>query len=291
MRRSRRKNNLLKLVSLFTFLVVSVGGLAFVMFDIAGRPTPDSYGCYSGIEQANTIVFVDPSAPRWNEVQARSLRNRLDEIYRSLSLNEKLSVYTTEGDVVASGSLKPRFHICGQAQSAADLEAIGAASASDEYLAKQRERLYEKQLAPQLDQLLSLTPPEERQQNYQSPILETIQSLSRLREMKPGSRLIIVSDLIQNSDSVQFCRTQNDMPPFDVFKKRSAYQRRLKPQSLEGVEVEILYLQRRGLGRGELAHCYSEEEMRTFYEDYFADNGVTGINFVRIRDGYTGASL
>lgn len=287
-RRSRKKSNLPKLLGLSTFLAIATGGLGFAMLQSAGLPTPDAYGCYAGVEQANTLVFIDSSEPRWNEGQARSLRNRLDEIYGALSFNEKLSVYTTEGDVVASGSLKPRFHVCGSARTANDLEAIGGAAASEGYLAKQRERLYEKRLAPQLDQLLTLTPPEERRQTSQSPVLETIQSLSRLPEVKPGSRLIVISDLIQNSDSFQFCRTQNDMPPFSILKNRSVYLKRLKPRSLEGVEVEILYLQRHGLGQGELAHCYGEEEIRKFFEDYFSDNGVTELNFVRIRDGYTG---
>lgn len=286
MRRRNQHNNMSKLLALSGALALCIGGLIFAALQAYDTRTPDKMGCFADLSQPQTVVFVDASEPRWNEEQRRSLRRYFDEQYNGLTFNERLSVYTTEGDVI-SDIMPPRFHICGQAKTAPELEAIGAQGGTAGYLQKQRQHLYEKVLAPQLDRLLSLTPDDARRQSSQSPILEQVKSLSR--KLKPGSRLMIISDLIQNSDSVQFCRVHNDMPPFADFKKRQVYLSRLKPQSLEGVEVEILMLQRPGYGQTGLGFCRDEEELRDFWRGYFMDNGVSDPRFIRIRHGYVEA--
>ena len=282
--RRRSKHNMPKLLALAGALALCIGGLIFAALQAYGARTPDKMGCFSDLSQLQTILFVDASEPRWNEEQRRSLRHYFDELYNSLAFNERLSFYTTEGDVI-SDIMPPRFHICGQARTAAELEAVNAQGGTAGYLQKQHERLYKHVFAPQLDGLLSLKPDEARRQSSQSPVLEQVKSLSR--KLKLGSRLILASDLIQNSDSAQFCRVQNDMPPFADFKKRRVYLSRLKPEPLEGVAVEVLMLQRAGYGQTGLGFCRDEEELRDFWRDYFLDNGAASVRFIRIRHGYT----
>ncbi len=264
-------------------LAACTGGLGYVGFQSYGKPVADAYGCFDAVPQPRTVAFIDASEPRFNEEQARSLRTYFDQVYETLGFNERLSIVTSEGDQVSSVTA-PRFHVCGQATSPAQLEAIGAAGAQTGYLKKQKERLYEKLVAPELTALLSIDPGEKRRQLYQSPVMEMIGDISRRPDLKPGGRIILVSDLIQNSDSAQFCRTQNDMPRFSVFKQRPVYAR-LKPKSLEGVEVEVLMIQRLGYGRNGLKYCASEDELIAFWRDFFADNGAAA-RFIRIRHGH-----
>jgi hypothetical protein len=188
-------------------LAACASGLGFIGFQSYGKATADAHGCFYEAPQPQSFVLVDASEPRFNDEQAQSLPIYFDRLYETLGFNERLSFVTTEADQVASVA---RLHVRGQATDPAQLEAIGAASAQAGYLKKQQRRLYEKIVAPEFEALLSADPGEKRRQLYQSSILEMIADLSRLPDAKPGSRIIIVSDLIQNSDSAQFCRTRNE---------------------------------------------------------------------------------
>ena len=282
MRRHTRKQ-LPKLIGYGAALTVCAAGFAYAALQSWGKAVPDEHGCFTDVPRRHVLVLVDGSEPRWNEEQARSLRRYFDRLYEGLDFNERLSVFTSEGDQVASVAA-PRFHVCGPARTPEELTAAGAEPAQAGYLKRRRARLHAKVLAPALEALLTAEPDERRRQRRQSPVLELIADLSRLPALTPGSRLIIVSDLIQNSDSARFCRRQNHMPRFSVFKKRRIYGR-LKPQSLAGVQIEVLLLQRPGYGKGALRFCYSEEELTTFWREYFRDNGAGDARFIRIRHG------
>ncbi|MCU7805673.1 MAG: hypothetical protein KZQ96_21005 [Candidatus Thiodiazotropha sp. (ex Lucinoma borealis)] len=283
MKRSIRKQ-LPKRITYGVILSICLAGLGYASFEAMSTRAPDALGCFDGLEQTQTIVWVDASAPRWNEAQFRSLRRYFDQLYLNLGFNERLSVYSSEGDRVSS-ILQPGFSVCGQASRPEQLEAINAQGGQPGYLKKQRQRLYDNVLAPEVDALLAIEPDEARRQLYQSPILEQLAGLSRQGRLKPGTRLIIISDLIQNSESGQFCRSQNHMPRFAAFEQRRIYQQRLKPESLEGVEVEVLMIQRQGYGRAGLRYCRDEEEIKGFWRDYFKVNGVEELRFTRIRQG------
>jgi len=286
--RRRKRKNAARLATYASVLAVCVGGLGVAALQSYGKAVPDRLGCFEAADRSQTIVLFDASEPRFNDEQARSLRRYFDGLYDSLGFNERLSVITSEGDQVGSVA-RLRFEICGQATNPEQLEAIGAQAGQAGYLKKQRARLYDKVLAPQLGALLSTDPNETRRQLHQSPILELIADLSRPGQLKPGTRLVIVSDLIQNSDRAQFCRVKGAMPRFLSFEKKDIYRERLKPGSLEGVQVEVLMLQRYGYGQGDLSYCRDEEELKTFWRDYLIANGVQAPRFVRIRMGIAGS--
>ncbi|KPF78328.1 hypothetical protein IP88_04010 [alpha proteobacterium AAP81b] len=78
----------------------------------------------------------------------------------------------------------------------------------------------------------------------QSPIFESVQSAALTELQKPGregipKRLIIASDLLQNTQELSFYR---DLPSEDVFLRSDAFRRRRT--DLRGVEVELWQLQR-----------------------------------------------
>ena len=286
MKRRYHANNALKLTGLSFALAIAIGGLGYATWQSMSKETADEFGCFSTAHQRQTIVLVDVSEPRFNEEQSRSLHRYFDQLYKGLGFNEKLSIITTGEDQIGSIPA-PRIHVCGQATNATQLEEVNADGASEGFLAKQKERLNQKEYLPVINTILSPNSDQREQQLYQSPVMEMIQSIRRFQSLQAGDRLIIISDLIQNSDSVQFCRTQNDMPSFSEFVKRPIYAR-LKPDSLEGIEVEVLMLQRTGYGRSDYAFCRSEEELRRFWQDYLVSNGVTNPNFIRIRHGIVG---
>ncbi len=286
MRRRKQNKDLLKIIMLSVVLIACIGGFGYTAFNTMGQATADQYGCFDDAEQRHTFVLFDASEPRLNVQQHRSVRQYMDDLYANLGFNERLSFITTEGDQVSSVP-KARFHVCGAANRSEDLDDIGAQSASTGYLKKQKQRLYDKVYAPQIEAMLSPTPDEIRRQVSQSPVLEMIKNVSNMRDFTPGSRLIVLSDMLQNSDSAQFCVRQNHMPSFRIFREKKIYQQRLVPRSFEGVEVMTLLLQRYGYGQGFLRYCKNEEELTTFWRDYFIGNGAINPEFIRIRDGHT----
>ena len=285
-RRKRRtqRNNKMKIGAAAVGVAVCTLAFTTIAVNSMNVVTPNEHGCFEGTEQSETLVLVDVSG-RWNAEQGRSLRRYFDGLYDGLSFNEALSFYTSEGDMIGS-VMTPRFHVCGQAEHPDELKAINAESGNAGYLKKQKQRVYEKVLAPQLDALLSDRPDTPRLQRHQSPVLEMIADLSR-KNMKHGNRFVIVSDLIQNSDSARFCTVKGDMPRFSAFKMREIY-RHLKPESLEGIKIDLLMLQRSGYGHKDiLPYCRSEGELRSWWVDYFESNGASA-NVIRIRHGYAG---
>ena len=286
---SRRKKNqdLPKIIILRAVLVACTGAMGYAAFSIFGQPTPDQYGCFEGIKQRNTFVLFDASEPRLNVEQHRSVRHYLDELYANLEFNERLSFITAEGDQISSAP-KARFHVCGTAKTPDDLKNIAAQSASTGFLRKQKQRLYENVYAPQVDAMLSPTPDESRKQVSQSPMLEMVKNVSHMKNFVPGSRLILLSDLLQNSETAQFCIKQNQMPPFRIFRKQESYLQRLMPHALEDIDVTVLLLQRYGYCHPSfLKYCKNEEELTTFWRDYFTGNGAVKPVFIRIREGHT----
>lgn len=281
----RLRKQLPALLGMGSVLTACIVGLGYMGVQAYGKVTADAYGCYADAPQRQTFVLFDTSEPRFNEEQARSLRSYFDRLYDGLSFNERLSVFTSEGDQIASVA-RPRFSLCGQAVAPEELVAAGAVAAEKGYLRKARQRLHQQVLAPELDTLLARDVPESRAQNHQSPILEMIADISRRPDLRPGSRLIVISDLLQNSDTARFCSRRGDMPRFAVFAKRPVFER-VRPRALAGVDVEVLMLQRYGYGQPGIAYCRDEEELRAFWRDYFVGAGAGAPNFVRIRMGLT----
>ena len=282
MRRRSRQNNLPKVIALSSAIALGTAGLGYITLQSMGKPTQDHFGCYEGFEQAQTVVLFDVSEPKFNDEQARSIQRYFKQLYNNdLQFNERLSIVTTAEDQVGSIP-KPSFQICGQSTNVQELEAIGAEVASQGYLAKQKERLYEKILAPALHEIVS--PDTKSRQRYQSPVLEMVAGIRRFHPLNPGDRLVIVSDLIQHSNALQFCKSQNHMPPFSTFKNKSVYSR-LRPASLEDIDINVLMIERFSYGVGDLSFCYNFGEIRQFWFDYFVANGAESPEIIQIRHG------
>ncbi|GAB4182368.1 MAG: hypothetical protein Tsb002_03560 [Wenzhouxiangellaceae bacterium] len=272
-----------KLLAYAIGIALSVGGLGYAALSAFGKPLPDALGCYSAALQAQRIVFIDASEPRWNSQQAQAMHSYMDQLWRDLAFNERLSVYTTESEVNHS-IIRPRFEVCGQATDPLELEAIGAQSATPGYLHKQKQRLYAQKLLPQMAAILSTAPSEERRQRRESPLFEVLQDISKT--LRQGARITVFSDQIQNSEAAQFCQVANDLPTFANFTKRPEYQL-VKPRDFRNASIELLLIQRDGYGQQQLEHCSGEAELVRFWRDYYQGNGAAEVFVTRIRRGFT----
>lgn len=285
-RRSRRSRHSItaKAAGYFAFTLLSIGGLGYAALDQYGQPTADEFGCYQSEDQTQSFVFFDASEPRFNDQQRRSLQNYFEFLFENIPFNEKLSFISTEGHQVAS-FVKPAFHLCGPARGSSDIENIGGKPVDTEYLKKQRQRVYEEQYIPYIVKLIAEDLPDNQRQTQQSPVLESIAAISKMDGFGPGARLTLAGDLLQSSDLARFCVIKNDMPPYPIFRQRAAFSH-LKPNSLAGVAIHILLIQRDGFGSGFLRYCSSEDEVIRFYRDFFEANGTSDVSITRIRIGH-----
>lgn len=272
----RQQKEQLRIALFSLILAVSTAGLGYAAHQLMGQPVADELGCFLEAEGPRTSVVVDVSEPRFSVIQARSLRHYFDQLYDRLRFSEHLQVFTTEGDRVAA-VVDASFEICGQTTDPRQLESIGLSAVQSGYLKREKDRLHEKLLTPELDSLLTLTPDASRQQLVGSPILEMIAASLRASNLTHGDRFVLISDLINNSSVGRFCSAKNDMPRYENFKKRREY-RRIQPPAINGVEVEILMLVRPGYEQ----HCQSEDELSQFWEEYFYDHGASHVQLIRL---------
>lgn len=281
-RRKRRKQK--KSVSLVLPGLLGSASLAalavfgFIAYADINTLKPDEMGCFDLPDQASTTVLVDSSSPHMDKVQGADFIRAIKRVYDDMHGNEKLQIINTELDQIGSIP-NPVISVCAPAKLPVELEAIGASVPTQAFLDRAREQVFETKILPALEAMASESA--KKPQSFESPILEQIQSLSRLHELQNGSgskRLIVVSDLLQNTHEAQFCQSKGHMPRFKAFKD-SAYFERVRPQDLSRVDVKILMLIRPGYG----AYCKGEDELRAWWSDYFAAANVSQIEFIRLR--------
>lgn len=267
-------------------LLAALGGGGYIAYQDMQTVKPDELGCYPATERAQTTVLVDSSDPGFDPVQSRDLINGITTQFKMLGFNEGFSIVTTQASRIGSIP-EPVISLCGPAKSPDDLERVGAASATLAYVQRQAEKIYEKTLLPVLENVFSSNPTDADRQSHESPILEQIQSVSRMAGFGTArqKRLILVSDMLHNTLERQFCVTQGHLPPFAKF-KTSDYFERMQPASLSGTDVTVYMPIRGQLGQKPYPYC-TEDELRTFWRNYFKDAGARNVEFIRIRRGYS----
>lgn len=285
------KNNsgrLLKLLGGVAFCAVALAGAGYIALQDLNTLKPDEEtGCYTQTTaRDSTVAFVDSSDPGFDGVQSRDLIRAFTNLYkRDLGFNEHFSVITTQESRI--GAIPdPVIELCGGAKSSADLENIGAAGATAAFLKRQAEKTFEKQVEPQLAEIFAVNPTSANRQSRESPILEQIQSLSRLPVFLDGAaqkQLIVVSDMLQNTTDLQFCSTQGHLPSFSKFKVSPEFDR-VRPASLRGTDVTIYMLVRGALGQPPYSFC-TEPELTQWWKDFLTDAGAQSVEVIRIRQG------
>ncbi|SNY59437.1 hypothetical protein SAMN06297129_3762 [Pseudooceanicola antarcticus] len=264
----------------------TVGTVGFLAMKDASYVQADANGCYPGV-QAHTVALIDSSEPRWDAAQTRDLNAVFDNLLSGgMRFNERLSIVTTEEGQIGAVA-HPVASLCQPATTPADLARVGAKSATLAFVQKQAAHFRETVIEPVLTAVLDPSPENAaRRQERESPILEQIQSVSRMTEFREDVQerhLILVSDLLQSTVEMQACVRQGDLPSFEHF-KTTEYFDRIKPNSLRGVRVTVYMLIRSGYGGEYLPFC-SEDELTDFYRAYFEDAGASSVEIIRLRMG------
>ncbi|MEW7006736.1 hypothetical protein [Lentilitoribacter sp. EG35] len=288
-RRSGRRTqnrNYFALAAMVLLSTSALSAMGYVAYQDMNTVKADLVGCYATPQPKDqTVILVDSSEPRFDAVQSRDLKNAIKAVYdHDLDFNENLKIFTTEKTDIGSIPA-PVLEICGSARTTVELEEIGASDASQAFLDRQRQQVFEKTVAPILDQVFAREVDDAQKQDRESPILEQLQNMARLREMHDqgqSRKLIIVSDMIQHTVEMQACSAKGHLPSFAKFQTQP-YFKQVRPKNLNGVEATVYLLVRPGLGQGAYSYC-TEDELVQFWQDYFDAAGAS-VTFIRLRDG------
>ncbi|EDQ34535.2 hypothetical protein HPDFL43_00020 [Hoeflea phototrophica DFL-43] len=279
-----QKSSLLLVLSIAGGLILASSSLGYLVWQDMNALKPDEHACYPQSDQAQTVMFVDSSNPRADTQQARDIWTFVsDHYFRRAEANERIRLYNTEVDQI--GSIPDAVvETCVPASTNSELEALGAPSVNPAYLATQKQRIFDQEIAPALTTITDPAPA--NPQAFESPILEQLQGLSRLPEFQNGEgrkSLIVVSDLIQSTLEIRACREPGHLPRFENF-KGGEHWARVRPASLAGVDVTILMLIRPEYG----PHCSGEDELIRWWESYFEEAGAQSVQITRLRFDVSG---
>jgi hypothetical protein len=170
--------------------------------------------------------------------------------------------------------------LCKPVQDGQQAVQFGAKDLAEPFLKNQDKRVFKNLYTPGVEAMLNIRP-DSTDVMRDSPIMELTGAMSRIADLtgKPFSRLVLISDLAQNSDGVNFCYRDARIPTYEKF-TASPHWRRLKPSPFTGVEVEVLLLER----LSQKLNC-STDELEDFWKAYFLKNGARSAKFIRLREG------
>ena len=219
---------LVKIAAVIT-IVLAVGGIYFSV--VSGRRALDHETLCPASADSITVLLVDVTDPM-NPAQRQDFSNQLAKLKNAIPRYGKLIV--AKVDATQENLLVPVITRCNPGTANDESNATGNPAA----LQKQWEEGFDKPLTEAFDRLITAS------EAQQSPILESIQSIALTELQKPGlestpKRLVVASDLLQNTKDVSFYR---DLPEPSAFVASPLF-RRLRTD-LRGVTVELWMLER-----------------------------------------------
>lgn len=230
--RHRKRNETAKAVRNILIVVLLVGIVAFFYFRsvLANRTLDEETMCPTDVD-AVTAVIVDVTDPL-NTPQRQDFRNQLDGLLAKIQRYEKLVIFKV--DPVGDALLIPVLVRCNPG-SASDVSEIDG---NPQKLEAAHQSSFVEPMKMAFEGLMEATSAD------RSPVMESIQSVA-LSEFQSSDlegkqkRLIVASDLLQNTDRVSFYR---GLPEVGQFVESQAFNR--VRTDLNGVEVELWMLQR-----------------------------------------------
>ncbi|WP_300057262.1 hypothetical protein [uncultured Roseobacter sp.] len=236
--------------------------------------------CFERDDQPSVAVFFDNSFPQdMDATQERDYIRALDEMYGQAEVNTRFAFFSTSTGHAGSIA-RPFAEICKTARTPEELEEIGAPVQT-----AQRTRVIygeaEDAWTVQVQELMQIAKDGSRAAKH-SPILETIQSITRYPAFAQGpSSLKVYTDGLQNSEIAQFCIKKGHMPSYAKFQAKATFDA-VRPETLSGVDVEMFLVELGQMPSDELPYC-SNDEMRTWWQDYFTGNEAASAQITRLR--------
>ncbi|MBY4598011.1 hypothetical protein K3217_21045 [bacterium BD-1] len=235
-RRSGRRDGLqtAKAVAGIAAVLLALGGLfGAYYYAVSSNPELDASTMCPVNEQvisSATVLLVDVTDPM-NLPQRQDFINQLNGLADQIPRYGKLSVFRV--DPVGSQLLQPIIVVCNPGTPADTSEWSG----NPKRLGELHRTHFREPLESAFDSLMEASGAD------RSPILESIQSvnLTELRRTAENAsrRLIVVSDLLQHTESISLYRS---IPPAESFISDGTFAR--TRTDLSGVDVELWMLER-----------------------------------------------
>ena len=260
--------------------MLAMVGFGFSAYQDSQYETMGKDYCY-GQGDPGTLFFIDYSPPKWSPMARRGIDEYLKILYEvQLHGNERFWVYVTSRERL-SDVPEEFMTMCRPPRTSAEAVQKGGQAVAEPWLNRKGLEAFHDQYWAKLSTLLDADIKKD-QEVRESPILQYMQSLSRMPFLTGNqfNRLIVLSDLIENAEGVQFCSAPGHLPSFKKFTTKEFWPR-LKPRSLKGVEVVILLLIRPYALYG---YC-QEGEVEGFWTAYYKDAGAKSVEIIRLREG------
>lgn len=201
---------------------------------------------------AQVVVLLDVTDPL-NEVQREFVSRSFSEIQETLPEDAELALYALRAP--AAPQLSPEVHLCNPGSG----RGKSPWWQNPEKLQRRWEEGFRAPLARLFDEALDTVSAQS------SPIMEQIQaaSVGAFDHRVADRRLIVVSDMLQNSGALNMYRESLD---FERFHASTAFE--AVRANLPGVEVQILYVL-----RANSPHLKHKRSHIRFWEQYFESSG------------------
>jgi hypothetical protein len=252
-RRNKRRQNRAAwlLIAGALVIVAAIGAFAWQNAKRADAFDPQTF-CPKDGEYPRTAVLLDAS-DSLSASQTKAVGEYLRDLRARLEEREWLGLFVLRADNLVLPS--PEIARCNPGSDANPLY-------ENPRLVRRR---FEEEFRRPLEDALSRLAQSENPQD-ESPILEMVEAvaLDRNFDFTRKRRLIIVSDMLQNTAAYSHYRGAPDFAAF----RESGYGRRFMELSLLGAEVEILYLKR------EKTRDLQTTAHIRFWEDFFDAAGA-----------------
>lgn len=225
------KENRSAIIQLSLVAIVLIGLVVVYFQTVGGRRTLDPETLCPASPDAVTVLLVDVTDPM-NIAQRQDFINQLERLRSMIPANGKLAIYKV--DAMSEQLLSPVIERCNPGTA----EEVSEWTGNPQAAAKRWEEGFKQPLDQAFSEIVSASGAD------RSPILESIQSIA-LTELKSQGvdgkprRLIVASDLLQNTDRLSFygqLPTAEAVVDSDVF--------RTLRTDLRDIDVELWMLQR-----------------------------------------------
>lgn len=233
-RKNQQTNERGKIIGLVVMAVFALGIFGAIIGSACSpKPQFDKVtGCpmEKGViaPKGHTVVLVDET-DSLTPIQADFFSAQMEQMVGEMKPGELLSVYAITGD--PAESRKPRIEVC-KLRDGSDASRL---TENEKKMRKQFDIHFKAPVEALVDTLT-----QKRASGAASPIMEAIQFVSvnsfKKRNVKGDRRLIIFSDMLQNTKAYSFYDAKPSIERF----KQSAYAAQTKTY-LPGVEVSLYY--------------------------------------------------
>ena len=231
--RRQRKKSIIGAVIIVVVALVVAGIVSLrVMLERAKVPISADTMCPISGPYAYTTILID-GTDTFSAIQLADLQRYFRQLKDEVQKHGQIAIYAPK-EMSAAKLLRPVLKICNPG----DSKGVSGITANPESIQRKYDRNFSDQIDRALGEGLNA------QGSPTSPIMEMIQAVvidGFPIESTAPKRLVIVSDMLQNSDYYSHYR---DEISFDVLRKNPAFQH--VTTNLTGINVEILYIGRKG---------------------------------------------